>query len=223
MTFYPEVMPHVQQDMLRQLGVTAADRGFYLAGGTALAIQIGHRRSVDLDWFSHSTIDPMGLAASLEDAGIPLEVNGVDKGTLHAMANGVRLSFIEYRYPNLVSPVEWPEYGVRLASLEDLACMKLSAIGGRGSKKDFIDIFALRRKNFELEQMLELYRRKYDVSDLGHVVYALTYFDDAEQEDTPDMLWPAEWKAVKQAIERWVREYVQKQAPPQSDDLGIRP
>lgn len=210
MTFYSEVMPLIQQDRLRELGAIATDRGFYLAGGTALAIQVGHRRSVDLDWFSRSTIDPMALAADLEGAGIPFEITDVEKGTLHGIAEGVKLSFLEYRYPNLIPPVEWPEYGVRLAGLEDLACMKLSAIGGRGSKKDFIDIFALGRENFTLEQMLDFYRRKYGVSDPGHTVYALTYFDDADQEDTPDMLWQAEWDEVKHAIEHWVREYAEK-------------
>jgi hypothetical protein len=60
----------------------------------------------------------------------------------------VKFSFLEYRYAPLVEPVEWAEYGCRLAGLEDLACMKLSAIGGRGAKKDFIDIYALGRTRF---------------------------------------------------------------------------
>lgn len=176
MTFYPEVMPPSQQKMLRRLGAIARDRGFYLAGGTALAIQVGHRRSVDFDWFSGSAI--------------------------------------EYRYPDLVAPVEWPEYDVRLAGLEDLASMKLSAVGGRGSRRDFIDIFALGRERFTLDEMLDFYRRKYGVSDLGHTLYALSYFDDAERDDTPEMLWPIEWGEVKRTMERWVRDYVRRQAPP---------
>lgn len=223
MTFHPEVMPPVQQDMLRRLGAVATTRGFYLAGGTALAIHVGHRRSVDLDWFSPSTIDPMALAADLEAAGFPVEPTDVEAGTLHGKADGVKLSFLEYRYPNLVPLVEWPAYGVKLAGLQDLACMKLSAIAGRGSKKDFIDIFALGREHFTLEQMLTHYRRKYSVSDLSHTVYALTYFDDAEQEDMPDMLWQTGWEDVRKAIQRWVRAYVQKHAPPQAGGPGSRP
>lgn len=223
MTFHPEVMPVEQRRMLRQLGSIAADRGLYLAGGTALAIQIGHRRSVDLDWFSTAAVDPMELAASLKQSGVPFDIGDLQEGTLHGTAQGVKLSFIEYRYPALVPPVEWPEYQVRLAGLEDLACMKLSAIGGRGGKKDFIDIFALGREHFTLEQMLSLYERKYDVSDLTHVLYALTYFDDAEEEEAPEMLWSGEWDDVKLTIEGWVREYVRKQAPPRAGGEGIHP
>jgi hypothetical protein len=214
MTFYPEVMPLSQQKMLHRLGTIARDRGFYLAGGTALAIQVGHRRSVDLDWFSGSAIDPMALAADLKGAGVPLDVTDLEEGTLHGKAEGVKLSFFEYRYPDLVPPVEWPEYDVRLAGLEDLASMKLSAVGGRGSRKDFIDIFALGRERFTLDEMLEFYGRKYGVSDLGHTLYALSYFDDAEQDDTPEMLWPIEWGEVKRAIEFWVRDFARRQAPP---------
>ena len=201
MSFHPEVMPEMQQNMLRSLASMAAERDMYLAGGTALAIQVGHRRSVDLDWFSPSAIEPMALAADLKSAGIPFQVTDVDEGTLHGKAGGVKLSFLEYRYPDLVPPIQWPDYGVRLAALEDLACMKLSAVGGRGSKKDFIDIFALGRETFSLDQMLKLYGQKYEIADLGHALFALTYFDDAEQDETPDMLWQVEWAEVKAVIE----------------------
>jgi predicted nucleotidyltransferase component of viral defense system len=221
MSFHPEVMPAAQQTMLRRLAAIAGERGFYLAGGTALAIQVGHRRSVDLDWFSPSAIDPMALAADLRGTGISIQVTDVEEGTLHGTAGGVKLSFLEYRYPDLVPPIEWREYGVRLCALEDLACMKLSAVGGRGAKKDFIDLFALGREKFTLPQMLEFYGQKYDVSDLGHTLFALTFFDDAEQDDTPEMLWQIDWDEVKSVVEGWVQEYAQQQAPPQSRGRGI--
>lgn len=223
MKFYPEVMLRSQETMLRRLGEIVTDRGFYLAGGTALALQVGHRRSVDLDWFSPSPIEPLALAADLRGAGIPVDVTDTGKGTLHGTADGVKLSFLEYRYPHLALPIEWLECGVQLATLEDLACMKLSATGGRGSKKDFIDIFALGRESFTLDQMLEFYSQKYSVSDLGHTLFALTYFDDAEPEDTPEMLWQIEWDEVKRAIEGWVQEYTQRKAPPHTGNPGIRP
>lgn len=221
MTFFPEVMPIEQQEMLRELAPIATERSFYLAGGTALAIQVGHRRSVDLNWFSTTALDPMDVAADLKDSGIPFAVGDIDEGTLHGTARGVKLSFHEYRYPPLVPPVEWPEYRVALAGLKDLACMKLSAVSGRGRKKDSIDIFALGREHFTLSQMLDLYGRKYEVSDLAHTVYALTYFDDAEEEETPEMLWQVEWDDVKRTIEGWVRDYVRKLASPTSGDRGV--
>lgn len=211
MSFYPEVMPHTQQMVLRQVGPLAAERGFYLAGGTAIAIQIGHRRSVDLDWFTTGEIvDPMALATDLRRSGLPFEVSGLEKGTLHGSAQGVKLSFLEYRYRELAEPLEWTEYQARLAALEDLACMKLSAIGHRGAKKDFIDIYALGREHFTLGEMLEFHKRKHELSDVGHTVFALTYFDDAEPEDTPEMLWQIEWEEVKGTIEGWVRDYARR-------------
>jgi hypothetical protein len=105
MILHPEVMPPSQQNMLRQLGPIASARGFDLAGGTALAIQLGHRRSVDLDWFSAAAIDPIALSSDLKDAGVQIEVTDVEEGTLHGIAGGVKLSFIEYRYRHLVQPM----------------------------------------------------------------------------------------------------------------------
>jgi hypothetical protein len=205
MAFHQEVMPAPQQQMLRMAGPFATQTGFYLAGGTAIAIHLGHRRSVDLDWFTPNDIpDPMGLASSVQDSVAEFQIRETAKGTLHGQAGGVKFSFLEYRYPSLVEPVEWPEYGCRLAGLEDLVCMKLSAIGSRGAKKDFIDIYALGRAHFTLDEMLGLYRRKFAVEDVGHVVMSLTYFDDAELEETPEMLWDIDWEGVKKTIEGWV-------------------
>lgn len=216
MALHAEVMPVTQQRMLRRLGTFTSDRGFYLGGGTAIAIQLGHRRSIDLDWFTSEEIgEPIDLATELRRFGLPFEVSSLEEGTLHGEADGVRLSFLHYRYKALASPVEWSGYGCHLLALEDLACMKLSAIGDRGAKRDSIDIYALGRARFTLEQMLDFYREKFDVRDVAHTVMALTYFDDAEEEEMPEMLWDLEWGEAKPTIEGWVREYVRRQAPPQ--------
>lgn len=207
MTLHPIVMPPAQQDVLRLLGPPATEARFYLAGGTAVAIHLGHRRSIDLDWFSEREVpDPMRLAGELRTPGIDLSVHSVAEGTLHAEAMGVRLSFLQYRYPLLRPTVEWPEFGCRLASLEDLACMKLSAIASRGARKDFIDLYALGKSGFGLDRMLASYSEKFQTRDIGHVIYSLTYFDDAEPEEPPEMLWNVTWREVKRTIEGWVRE-----------------
>jgi hypothetical protein len=206
MDLYPGIMPDAQQRALRAAGPLSTELGFYLAGGTALAIQVGHRRSVDLDWFTPNRIaDPLRLAADLRQYLPDFEVTGTEAGTLHGSANGVMFSFLEYPCPALVEPVAWPEYSCRLASLEDLACMKLSAIAGRGAKKDFIDIYALGRTRFSLADMLSLYQRKYAVRDVGHIVMSLAWFDDAEAEATPEMLWDVGWPEIRRTIERWVK------------------
>ncbi len=217
MTMHPQVMPPAQQAVLRKLGRLATEADFYLGGGTAAAIQLGHRRSVDLDWFTNEAIpDPLRLAARLQGRQFDLTVDSVDAGTLHAESDGVLLSFLEYRYPLLEPPAEWAGYGCRLASLADLACMKLSAIAGPGTKKDFIDVFALGRGGLGLGEMLDLYKRKFSIRDIGHVVMSLTYFDDAEAEDMPAMLWDVDWSDVKQSIEGWVTDYTRHSDPPRS-------
>ena len=100
-----------------------------------------------------------------------------------------------------------------MASMEDIACMKLSAVAQRGSKKDFIDIYALGLRHFSLKEMLQLYQKKYAVRDIAHVLYGLTYFDDAERERMPKMFWSINWKTVKKTIQGWIRGTVRSQTP----------
>jgi hypothetical protein len=206
MTFHGEVLSERQRQALRPLGPKAAADGFYLAGGTAIALNLGHRRSVDLDWFLEGAIpDPLRLAAEIRDAGIPFLTGQISRGTLYGTVQGVRVSFLEFRYRMLDPLVIWPDFGCRLAGLRDLACMKLSAITQRGSRKDFIDLYALGSSGFSLPDMLDWYRTKFDAEDIGHVLYALAYFDDADAERMPRMVWKAGWKEIKRTIAGWVR------------------
>lgn len=191
-----------------------ARRQFYLAGGTALAIYFGHRHSVDLDWFTENPIrDPMRLSQEIRDEAISFKAGAIERGTLYGAVSGIRVSFLEYRYPLLRPRVSWPEVGCLMASLEDIACMKLSAIAQRGSKKDFVDIYALGLKHIPLKEMLELYQKKYTVQDIAHVLYGLAYFDDADKERMPRMLWNVDWKTIKKTIQRWAREAAKSHTP----------
>lgn len=199
-----KVLTRAQTRALTRLAPLMAERSFYLAGGTALALQIGHRRSVDLDWFSEAPLtNPLRFARELQDAGMPLRIERAERGTLHGTVFGVRVSFFEYRYP-LLRPLLRPrEPSLRTASPEDIACMKLAAVAQRGSRKDFVDLYALGRR-MPLVRMLALYGRKYGVQDPGHLLYALSYFDDAERERMPKLLRPWDWASIKQTIQRWV-------------------
>ena len=99
--------------------------------------------------------------------------------------------------------------GLDLASTQDLAAMKLSAIVQRGSKKDFIDIFALAKSGMALSEMLDAYQYKFKTREIGHVLYALTYFDDSDRELSPIMLWKVDWQTIKTSIRGWVNGWVQ--------------
>jgi hypothetical protein len=198
-----EAVSASQLHVIRRLHPLLARRPFYLGGGTALAIQLGHRRSVDLDWFCEEPIsDPLRLAAEVQES-VPFAGGRTESGTLHGAISGVRVSFIEYRYPLLRPLLLLGELGAQAASLEDLACMKLAAIAQRGAKKDFLDLYALGRQ-FSLQEMLALYAEKYRTRDWGHLLFALAFFDDADHERTPRLLKSPPWPEVKAAIRRWV-------------------
>lgn len=208
MSFHPEAISSEQLSVLRTLAPAVTERGFYLGGGTAVALHLGPRRSEDFAWFKESSFgDPLLLARSLREVGSDFETTSVAAGTLHGRIGGVRVSFLEYGYPPLESPLEWSAAGCRVASLDDLACMKLAAVAQRGSRKDFVDIYALLRNHRPLPGLLERYRRRYDVKDVGHVVTALAYFDEAEPEPMPVMLWDVDWPTVRETVLDSVEAY----------------
>ena len=199
-------IPEAQQHLLSQLGPAMKDQGFYLAGGTALALYFQHRLSVDLDWFTSSSIgDALSLASKVQEI-VDLTVTEIGAGTLHAIANQVRLSFFEYRYP-LLEEISFNDiYACPVASLDDIACMKLSAVAQRGLRKDFIDIYTLVKRHRPLSDLLSLYQKKFAVEGIANVLYALVYFDDAEKEPLPQR-WEGSWKELKQSFRKWVKEF----------------
>jgi sucrose-6-phosphate hydrolase SacC (GH32 family) len=208
MIFHSEVLTQRQLLALRQIGAFTADQGFYLGGGTAIALQFGHRRSVDFDWFRQSPIpDPLTLSSEIQDQEIPFVTGWTERNTLYGTIGGVRTSFFQFRYELLDPVLLWPEMGCRLASLRDLACMKLSAIAQRGSRKDFVDLYALGRHGFALGEMVHWYRDKFEVTDIGHLLYALVYFDDADSEKMPTMIWKLNWREIKRTVQDWVKAY----------------
>jgi hypothetical protein len=205
MSFHEEILAQRQRKALLLLAPVLAERGFYL-GGTAIALYLGHRRPVDFDGFSETPIrDPLSLAREIQDQGAPFVTGWVQRGTLYGTVHGVRVSFFEYKYRLLKPLAHWPELGCQLASLPDLACMKLSAIVQRGSRKDFVDLYALGREGLRLQEMLDWYRTKFEVEDIGHVLYALVYFEDADAERMPTTVWKVDWRDVKRTIRDWVQ------------------
>lgn len=206
MKYFVEGLLQKQVKVLKALGPHMAPKGFYLAGGTALAIYYGHRISVDLDWFTPAPFnDSLLLAQTLRSSGLDLEIEQVSPGTLHGSIQNVRVTFLEYQYPMLKSVEHWKDMNCDLAALEDLACMKLSAIAQRGARKDFCDLYALGKTSFSLQQMLGFYQRKFGIRDIGSVLYGLVYFDDAENERMPRMIWNVNWREIKKTILEWVK------------------
>ena len=207
MNFHLEGLTGKQIEVMRQIGPSMQERGFYLAGGTALSIYYGHRLSVDLDWFLPGPMgDALVLAEWIRAADLDFATDQTGPGTLHGKIQGVRVTFLEYRYPLLQPLTKLEKLGISLASLDDLASMKLSAIAQHGQRKDFCDIYFLGMKHHPLQDLLRLYRRKFKVKDISPVLYGLSYFDDAESEPMPHLLLKVQWKTIKKTIQNWVKE-----------------
>ena len=207
MILHHEGLKANQIRILRRFGSEMSERGFYLGGGTALSVYFGHRFSVDLDWFLSTAMgDALLLAESLRVAGLGFNTTKTAPGTLHGSIFGVRVTFMEFRYPLLRPLTKWKEMGCTLASLDDLACMKLSAIAQRGLRKDFCDIYILGIRHRPLPELLKLYQRKFNIKDISPVLYGLSYFDDAESEPMPRMLLDVKWATIKKTVQGWVKE-----------------
>ena len=202
---HAEVLPAEQFSCLRRLGPAATRLGFHLAGGTVVALQCGHRQSIDFDWFApRFPGSPVDLAETLRQDGMHLETSGIADRTVHGRIAGVKVSFFEFRPPLLKPLADWPECGCLLAACEDLAAMKLLAVTQRGTKKDFIDLHAL-SLGLPLDVMIDCYQRRFGVTDASQVLAGLCYFDDAKAEPMPRMLAPTSWSAVKDDLRAMVR------------------
>jgi hypothetical protein len=178
------------------------DPATYLAGGVAVALRLQHRRSRDLDLFVAAS-DPVALTPLLEQRDV--RILSRSEGTLHLDVGGVPASILRYGYPLLGEPERVPGIPIPVASMDDLECMKLSAIAGRGAARDFWDLHALlTARDGTLAEALEAYGRKFAAEDVGHVVRSLVYFDDAEAEPMPAGLTDAHWARIKRDLRAWV-------------------
>jgi predicted nucleotidyltransferase component of viral defense system len=155
---------------------------FYLAGGTALALQLGHRDSIDFDFFSMKNIDTEKLFERIKTIFVGYEVKKIqeEKNTLTVIIDGdIKISFFTYQYQLLNKLVD--EENLKLASIEDIACMKLSAIVSRSLEKDYIDLYFILQSN-SLDNLLKLVQKKFPSLDTNLVIKSLTYFDDIVEE-----------------------------------------
>ncbi len=182
-------------DLLIRLMRTPACANFRLAGGTALALQIGHRLSDDLDLFCPDSFDPHELfrELGLHDA----TVTGTARDTLRMQVGDIKVEMFRYAYALVSGPLEVD--GVRMFAIPDLAAMKLSAIANRGARKDFIDVAFILREH-DLDELLAWYRVKFVGYDVFPVLRSLVYFADAEDEPEPQMLRETSWAAIKRSI-----------------------
>lgn len=194
-----ETVTPTMRQVLEVVGQSDLVPDFYLAGGTALALQIGHRRSIDLDFFSATDEvrpETHRRAARALARFQPAVVEATWGNLVFATADGLRVGFFGYGYP-LIEPTT-SVVGTLLASLADIGLMKLDALATRSGRKDFCDLYAI-AQHISLRELLDRAPEKYaGFRDFeAMVVRRMAYFERAEQEEMPAMLEPVNWETVK--------------------------
>lgn len=175
-----------------------------LVGGTALALQLGHRFSIDLDFFgtTEATIADIVSEFCLPDFNIIVQQD--TKAIKLLYINNVKVDIVNYPYKWLEPAIETE--GVRMAGMKDISAMKLSAVTNRGTRKDFVDIYFL-LQHYSLREMIGFYEQKYPENSSLMALRSLTYFEDAEEQPLPRVYSELNWDTVKHTIQEEVRKY----------------
>ena len=195
MLFYETIYPQTL-GILKKLQKEDLFSDLRLVGGTSLALQIGHRISVDLDLFGKLKGDAISLNNKLTELAQIRLLQQTENIHIYTMDN-IKVDIVNYPYPWLKPALKIDS--LKLATIEDIAAMKLAAITGRGSKKDFIDIYFILQK-YALSEIIKFYEEKYINGSTFQVLRSLAYFDDAEEEPMPKMLVNISWQEVKKTI-----------------------
>jgi hypothetical protein len=181
----PFIVKPATLKLIQQLQALPEFREFYLVGGTALALQLGHRNSIDIDLFTKNDFTPESLLKFLESA-FSIQPSYAAKNTLLSIINSIKVDFICHAYPLVLPPIT--EEGITFLSLQDIAAMKLNAISNSGKRlKDFIDVYFL-LEHFSLNEMIEFYTIKYPRFNPLIALKAISYFDDIDPAIDPPKL-----------------------------------
>ena len=206
MSYFLNILNPEQRKVFDKLSFL--NRDFYLAGGTALALQIGHRTSLDFDFYSDRHFDASDLYDKLEEVFREhVSQTAREKDTLFVRINNVDCSFFWYGHKLIEKPVIIE--GIPVASFEDVAAMKLIAVSRRPAKRDYVDIYFLFQK-FNLKEIFALAKRKYPDINLYYSLRALTYFDDVDESDKrPVKIFDKDfsWEKAKKKIFEEVKKY----------------
>lgn len=200
---HSKVLPKGSAKLLARLSEVKSDalQDWVLAGGTGLALRLGHRISEDFDFFRTDAMDLRTLHSVLREVG-EYETLQEAEHTLTVIVLGVKVSFFRIADPFLYATTPYSFFGV--ADPRDIALMKLIAISSRGSRKDFVDLHVMLRHGMVLKELFQDLPRKYGKgrANAYHILKSLTYFADAEKEPMPKMLVPFDWKECKKLFLR---------------------
>ena len=203
---HERAIPSTSQKLLDRLEAVNVPetKGWVLAGGTGLALQLGHRVSEDFDFFRTDDMDVRSLHCVLAQVG-SYETLQEAEHTLTVLCMGIKLSFFRVRDPFVYKTVPYRFF--HIASPREIALMKLIAIYGRGARKDFVDLYTILRGGESLRDLFQSLPEKYGQgrANVYHILKSLTYFADAEEEPMPRLFEPFDWEECKRFFIREVR------------------
>jgi predicted nucleotidyltransferase component of viral defense system len=192
--------------LLESLSAKEYLSGFALAGGTSLALQIGHRKSIDIDFFAFENADMNEISIYLENDYADIAIRRTTKVFIFCNINNVKSDFVNHSNHHLIAPLITID-GIRMYSKEDIAAMKLNAICGRGVKKDFYDVYFL-LQIFSLKEMLVFYDLKFKNDNGWMVLKSLEYFEDADNNEPPELITASpSWNEIKKFITKKVKDF----------------
>lgn len=212
---YWNIMDDNRYQLLKKITETVSIPQFYMIGGTALSLQLNLRESYDFDFCVTEQFNNELLLEELGSLG-NIKVKQNQKGTCDVILNGVQVSF--FYYPNkiiadFIITDEMPK--LKMASILDIAIMKVVAIGGRGSKKDFFDLYHIMNKcEISIEEIAKGLIQKYgEQTNYVNIIMGLSYFEDAKQEELPKVFIEYNWEEIKSffiKIQQQFQETIEK-------------
>lgn len=202
MLHYETIEPNTLE-LLKRLQSLPCLANTRLVGGTSLALQYGHRKSIDLDLFGTIDADPDELAEAISTCGHTVLLKKTANINIY-MIDGIKVDIVNYKYPWIEEALI--EDGIVLAKVHDIAAMKVNAVIGRGTRKDFIDLARI-MKQYTLSQVLNFYFRKYPDASMFLAAKSMAYFADADNDPMPYMFSGETWEEIKAYISRQYEDY----------------
>lgn len=204
---FEEVLSKNESQSLALLGKSGLLADIYMAGGTALALQIGHRFSYDFDFFTSKEFNENIMLERIKELIPDFQLERKEWRTILGYIKESRFSLFFYSYPLLFKTRKF--LGADIADIRDIAAMKIAAISDRGTKRDFIDLYFILKieKILSLKDALELYDKKFETlkQNQVHILKSLQYFADAEEGEMPKMIKLVSWPEVKSFFQKEVK------------------
>lgn len=200
------VLPALSYSLLEELQALESYKHFYLAGGTSLALQLAHRESVDLDFFTPNSF----TTAILSDFPKKYQAININNNSIEVFSEQTKVFFFRFAFP-LFKPLVSVK-NLRLASPIDIGLMKLLALQGRSTKKDYIDLYFIDKEVMKLEELLQIFEKHYPSESFNSYSSLKNLFDleSLEAQPMPKMFKNVEWQDCLESVTMKVSEYVRK-------------